>query len=234
MSGEYTIPDFGPSDLMTSPVVGERRLKSETRSDSALRDYASLSQPRVLTTGITQTEIATIEGERYSSIKVLANVDTATPVYVLVENPAGSEINAAFLDRFLKGYISGLVSFQVLWDYDVTGATKTPLPIFNENNLVRGIKTPKTEISLLNPATTPAVGDWTITGGYTPVSEGIEREVDFISTEGQGSNTSGGVASGKGFRLYGQGTGALIKIISSADNNRVKLGYSWVEVPITL
>ena len=203
-------------------------------SSGVVREYVALSQPRVLVTTIDQTEMATIEGDRFSSVKVFSNFDINTPVYVLVENPAGSGINAAFLNRLLKSFTSGIITFQVLWDYDVSTATKIPVPAFNENNLLRGIKESKIEISLLNPATTPANGDWLITGQATIISEGIEREIDFIPTTGVGANTSGGVSAGSGFRLYGQGTGALVKVVSSANDNRVKLGYGWVEAPATV
>ena len=223
------------SDMMTDDNnVGERRLKSETRSDSALRDYASLSQPRVLTTSITQSEIATIEGDRYSFSKSFSNVDTNIPIYVLIENPEGSGVNMAFQQRSLKTYSSGLVTFQVLWDYDVSTATKTTITAFNENNEYRGIKDTKAEISLLNSATTPPEGDWVINGAATVISDGIQREIDFIPPVGQGSNSTGGVSPALGFRLYKEGTGAIVKIVSSANDNRVELGYSWVEAPTTL
>ena len=214
--------------------VDNRRFKTQTESDAALRTYATLSQPRVLTTGITQSEIATVEGARFNAVKSFSNFDTNTPLYLLIENPTGSGINAAFQKRLLKTFSAGVITFQVLWDYDVSNATKTPLPIFNENNLFRTLNPSKLEFSVLNPVTTPNSGDWTINGSYTPVSEGIEREIDFISTTGQGNNSSGDVSPEVGFRFYGQGTGALIKIVSDGNDNRVKLGYDWVEAPITL
>lgn len=197
----------------------------------ALRKYESLSSPRILTTGLTQEEIATIEGDRFSFVKSFSNFDTATPLYVLIENPIDSGVNVAFQQRTLKTYSDGLTRFQVLWDYDVSGATKTTVQSFNENNIVRGIKDSKVEVSVLNSVSTPATGDWNINGLATVASDGIEREVDFIPATGQGSNTSGAVASGLGFRLYKPGTGGLVKLTSEGNDNRVILGYSWIEVP---
>ena len=223
------------SDMLTDDNnVGERRLKSETRSDSALREYASLSQPRVLTTGITQSEIATIEGARFNFVKSFGNADTDTPIYILIENPTGSGVNVAFQKRTLKPYSGGLISYQILWDYDVAGATKTPIPAFNENNAFRTLNPSKVEVSVLNPVTAPANGEWTINGSYTPVDEGIEREIDFIATIGKGNNSTGDVSPEVGFRLYVPSTGALIKIVSDTNDNRVILGYDWVEAPTTL
>ena len=151
---------------------------------------------------------------------------------MLIENPVGSGVNVAFQQRALKTYSSGLVTFQVLWDYDVTTATKTAIPTFNENNIYRGFKDSNLQISLLNPSTTPVNGDWNISGQATVISDGIQREIDFIPSTGQGSNASGGVSPALGFRFYKEGTGAIVKLVSSANDNRVILGYSWIEVPI--
>ena len=199
-----------------------------------VRYYQSLSSARVLTTGITQSEIATLEGARFNFVKSFGNADTNTPIYILIENPTGSGVNVAFQKRTLKPYSGGLISYQILWDYDVTGATKTPLPIFNENNAFRTLNPPKLEVSVLNPVTAPPRGDWVINGTYTPVDEGIEREIDFIATIGKGSNSTGDVSPDVGFRLYVPASGALVKIVSDTNDNRVILGYDWVEAPIEL
>ena len=199
-----------------------------------VRYYQSLSSARVLTTGITQSEIATIEGARFNFVKAFDNFDTSTPLYILIENPTGSGVNVAFQKRTLKPYSGGLSDFRILWDYDVTGATKTPIPTFNESNAFRTLNPSKVEVSVLNPVTAPPAGDWTINGGYTPVDEGIEREPDFIPTIGKGSNSTGDISPDVGFRLYIPATGALIKIVSDTNDNRVILGYDWVEAPIEL
>lgn len=234
---KYTIPDFGPSDLLDSEVIGERRVKVDSRinTDSdVIREYPSLSKPRMLTTGITQSEIATVEGDRYNSQKVYSNVDSNVPLYVAFENPVDSGVIVALQKRILKSFDSGLISFTVLWDYDISTATKTPLPIFNENNAYRLSKLAKLEINALNTLTSPAIGDWNVTGAATIADEGIEREGDFISTSGKGNNTSGDISPDLGFRFYAEGTGFVAKIITDNDNNRVSLGYDWIEVPTTL
>ena len=203
-------------------------------TDIPVRYYQSLSSGRVLTTGITQSEIATIEGGRFNFVKSFDNFDTNTPLYILIENPTGSGVNVAFQKRALKTYTGGVIRFQVFWDYDVTGATKTPIPAFNENNAFRTLNPSKVEVSVLNPVTAPANGEWTINGSYTPVAEGIEREIDFIATIGKGSNSTGDISPDVGFRLYVPSTGALVKIVSDTNDNRVILGYDWVEAPVDL
>lgn len=230
----YTIPEFGPSDLLDSAVVGERKVKVASSLDDALRQYASLSQPRVLVTTLNQTEVAAVEGDRYSFVKSLSNVDQLTPVYIAMENPIGSGVIAAIQRRTLKTYSGGLITFQVLWDYDISTAVKSPFPLFNENNVFRGVKDAKINVDLLNPSTTPAEGDWDITDSAIIVDQGIEREIDFIPTTGQGSNSVGGVSPEVGFRFYKEGTGALMKIVSSVNDNRVIFGLDWIEVPTDL
>ena len=129
---------------------------------------------------------------------------------------------------------SGLISFQVLWDYDITNATKTTIPYFNEANAYRGINDGVLEVSVLNTVTAPDSGAWTVTGAATVDDDGIEREFDFVPTQGVGNNSSGGVSSDRGFRIYGEGTGALIRIVSEDNDNTVLIGYDWIEAPSTL
>ena len=89
-------------------------------------------------------------------------------------------------------------------------------------------------MSVLNPLTTPGIGDWNVTGAATILSEGIEREADFVATSGQGKNESGDISPDLGFRIYAPGTGFLAKVVSEGVNNRVILGYNWIEAPISL
>ena len=231
-------PEAGlPSDMLDSDQIGVRRLKTDARiSDSSdvVRVYASLSRPRVLTTGITQAEIATIEGDRFNSQRVYSNVDTATPLYVVFENPTDSGVIVGLQKRSLKAFSSGLTVFNVLWDYDISTATKTPIPIFNQNNAYRIAKPAKFEVSVLNTVTTPIIGDWSVTGAATILSEGIEREADFVPTSGQGKNESGDISPDLGYRIYVPGTGFLVKVVSVESNNRVILGYDWIEASISL
>lgn len=204
--------------------------------EDAIRLYQSLSQPRMLTTGLDQAEIATLEGDRFNAEKVFSNFDIAVPVYFLFENPIDSGVIVGLQERKLKTDTGGITNFQILWDYDVSNATPTQMPVFNQNNLFRVAKPGKVEISVLNPLTaSPDNGNWVLSGTtYTPTDEGIEREPDFIQTSGVGVNTSGDISPDLGFRIYGPGTGFLTKAVSAVDNNRILWGYDWIEAPLSL
>jgi hypothetical protein len=199
----------------------------------ALRFYPSLSSPRLLTTTLTQAQIATLEGDRFGFVKRFDNFDTGTPIYILLENPTGSGVSVGFDKRILKTLTAGL-EISVFWDYDVSTATKTAIPTYNEHNGYRGIEDGLLEASVLNAVTTDDAGAWTITGAATIADEGIEREPDFIPTAGVGNNSSGGISPEVGFRVYVPGTGALVKLTSFDNDNSVILGYDWIEAPTTL
>lgn len=200
----------------------------------AIRKYASLSTPRLLTTGLTQAEIATVEGDRFNFSKRFTGTTTGVPIYILLENPSGSGVNIGFQKRILKSLDAGVASFQVFWGYDVSTATKTSIPYYNENDNFVGVNDGLLEVSLLNTVTTSTTGPWTITGDATIVDEGIEREPDFIPTSGVGNNTSGDISPELGFRVYGEGKGALIKIVTDSNNNDIIAGYDWIEAPTSL
>lgn len=179
-------------------------------------------------------DIESMAGERFESSKCFANFDIATPFYGLFENPADSGVVVFLQSRRLKTDTAGLSYFQILWDYDVSNLTPTPMDIFNENNYYRTSNPGKSEISTLNPVTSPDDDQWTINGSTPPTDIGIEREPNFITTTGTGVgvNTAGGVAPDLGIRIYMPGTGFLTKAVSDGDNNRIIWGYTWFEIPL--
>lgn len=194
--------------------------------------YDNLVNSRLRTTNLTQAELATANGNRFGFNKTFSNFDTATPLYVLIENPSESGVVLALEYRRLKSDTSGITDFQILWDYDVSSATKISIPVFNQNNLFRTTNVSVIETSVLNTmSATPDAGNWVISGAATITDEGIERESDFIPTSGVGNNSSGDIASELGFRYYEAGTGALIKITSGSNDNRLIFGYDWFEIP---
>lgn len=177
----------------------------------------------------------TRRGNRFNSEKVLANFDTAVPFYALFENPIDSGVIVELQERKLKTFNDGLSSFQILWDYDISTAIKTPMPIFNQNNDFRVLKPGKAEISILNAVTVPDPdkGDWTIAGAATILDEGIQREPDFIPGGGPGTgNSAGDISPDLGVRIYEPGTGFLTKAVSIGNDNFILWGYDWFEIPI--
>lgn len=193
----------------------------------AIKKIAGLTRPRLLTEAITHNDASTHAGEKFTS-KAQYLLQTAVPLYVLWENPSSSPLNVELINRFFQTDSDG-ADLLVLWYYDITGATKTPLATFNENNEYIGIKDANFEVSALNALTTdPDTGVSTI-AAYTPVDEGIIREPSSIPASGVGSNKSGDIDPAIGTRIYKPGTGYLIKITTRGNNNLTTLGYTWAE-----
>ena len=177
------------------------------------------------------TEGATIAGHKFTQIQEFI-VDIAAPLYVLYELPAGVELTVELIKRLFKTDSDG-ADMLILWDYDVSTATKTTLTSFNENNVYRGVNDATFEISLLNPSTLSATtGVRTVTGAATIIDDGIVRESSFIAASGVGSNTTGDVDPAVGFRRYKDGTGYLFKVTSRGDANKISIGYTWTETEV--
>jgi len=173
-------------------------------------------------------EAETIKGCKFTQDQEFI-VDIANPLYVLYELPPGEEVTVELIKRLFKTDDAG-ADMLILWDYDVSTATKTPLATFNENNEFRGVKDSAFEVSLLNPSTLdPVTGVRTLTGAATIIDDGIVREPSFISTSGKGNNTTGDVDPALGFRRYKPGTGYLFKVTSRANDNKISVGYTWTE-----
>ena len=181
-------------------------------------------------TPLTLNELSTISGNKFTQIQEFI-VDIANPLYVLYELPAGEELTVELLKRLFKTDSNG-ADMLILWDYDASTATKTPLNSFNENNVFRSINDAAFEVSVLNPVTISATtGVATVTGPATIIDDGIIRESSFISASGVGSNTTGDVDPALGFRRYKDGTGYLFKVTTRGNDNLISVGYTWTETP---
>lgn len=183
----------------------------------------------MFTDGVPSTnETATIKGCKFTQVQEF-DVGLANPLYVLYELPAGETVTVELIKRLFKTDSDG-ADMLVLWDYDVSTATKTPLATFNENNQFRGVKDSAFQVSVLNPVTIDAeTGVADITGAATIIDQGVVRESSFIPATGVGSNTTGDVDPALGFRLYEAGTGYLFKVTSRGASNKIAVGYTWTE-----
>lgn len=175
-------------------------------------NYNNLNEARLRTTGLTQAEIATIEGDRYDAqyTKVLGSGEV---VYLQFTMPDATRLTG-FIERNLKATED--IDFELFWD--PTGVVKsTPINIFNENQI--------------NPKVT--LMEYTEVTSVT--TEGTLREEDFIKISTQGNQqTSGEITPATGFRIYDPDRVALIKLTSGAAANRVQLTYKWIEAPTGL
>ena len=160
-----------------------------------LRYYDNLNQPRQLVTVLEQEEIATLEGGRfYSYYEVTLAADETQ--YILFHLPAEATVDVGLQKRTFKAF-DDAVEMEILWDYSYT-ALGTSLTVFNENNNFRdpeggGNETGNQYLVNLIPVA-------------NIISEGLTREVDFITSSGVGANKAGDVSPELGFRIYKPGT----------------------------
>ena len=198
-------------------IINAVAKKSETSGDT-----------RITTDSIDYIESANKEGNKYNFIYQF-NVSIAEPLYLLLEIPNGADCCIEFIERMFSTTTAG-ADLLILWDYDVSTASKTPIIPFNCNNNFRGIKDTKLEVSVLNNVVqSQSTGIFDVTAGATILDQGIVREPSTIPTVGTGSNKSGGVSPEAGSRIYCEGTGALLKITSKGNDNLITLGYTFVE-----
>lgn len=173
-------------------------------------------------------------GRRFTAQKTFSSVDGKT-LYFLFENPIDSGVEVELQLRKLKPEQEGVISLQILWDYDVSNASPVLMPVWNQNNKFRVSKPGKAVVSVLSELTaSPDNGEWPIgAAAYVPTDEGIERESDFVATvAGQGQSSSAGdISPDLGVRIYAPGTGFLTKLVMP-NSGRLIWGYDWFEEPI--
>jgi len=167
------------------------------------------------TVSMSLTETATIEGYRFGhtfdvSLAAAGGADTR---YFLYINPVGSNMTMALQERRFKS-LNGDAEMEILWDVEsyIPGTLEET---FNQRNTEDvGL----VEISEIAPPTLGA--------GYKV------RESDFLTGSGTGSNSSGDISSGSGFRMYGPGTYFIFKVVNLHNQaNRVIIAYDYLELP---
>lgn len=165
----------------------------------------------VRTISLSFAESSTFVGERFNQ-EFDVTLSGGEVRYFLYELPSGSDITVGLQNRIFKSH-DGSVDLEILWGS--TGFTSgTPEQVFNEYN-----KYADNNQFIVSEITAPTV-------------EGVVRETDFLIGTGQGANSSGDVSSELGFRLYKPDTFFIAKVTNTeVSNNRVILGYSWVEIP---
>lgn len=192
--------------------------KKNISGNVSLRQYESLSDPRVLTTTLNQSEMATLEGDRFSFAQVFT-IATGASLYIYGQIPEDAEVSIGFEKRLFKTD-DGSANLKIYGNPTV-GALGAAIPLFNENSYASASKPAQLELNEV------LIGD---------ISDlGTLREEDFISTNGVGNNTSGGVSADTAFRIYKPGDKFLAHIENThTDANRVLVGYSWIEAPTAL
>jgi hypothetical protein len=185
--------------------------------DKVSRGYDSLVMERLLATTIDYNDMATFEGDRYEvefDATVVSGVNGFQ--YIMYQMPPlSSGVIVGLSNRTFKT-LNGECDLKILWD--TTGTTLgAALPIFNDNR--NSIKTPQMQVNL-------------ITG--TPTTDGIIREGDFVTGTGTGANSSGSISPSLGLRLYSPDSFFVAKLTNLHNaSNRIKITYSWIEIPIS-
>ena len=176
---------------------------------SVTRSYDVIQTPRILTTGLTQQEVATREGHEFQAFFV-DDFSAGETRYIAWENPIASTVDVGLVERLFVAQ-DGAVGADILWDYTIDTTVDT-LTSFNQSNAFRGILDAQyivTEVTLSD--------------------EGIIREPIVVAT-GSGGNAVGGVAPSVGFRMYEPGTGFVFKVTNNHNStNRILVSYTWVE-----
>lgn len=104
MTSVYTIPDFGPSDLLTSAVEGQRRVKVEdSGSTAAIVDVYGL--PTLRTVALSRTEANIANGTYYAAYLLRDVVGAASTYFYSVSAPVDADV---IIDN-----ISPTVSFEL-------------------------------------------------------------------------------------------------------------------------
>lgn len=188
----------------------------------ALITYPFLTNPWVNTVGLTQTEIATLAGDRYSG-EAIVTLDAGEKSYMqfttpeLTGNPL-TDVLTVFNFRNIQS--DDGIYFRVYWD--ATGITKgAAANTKNENQAF-----PKTHQT-----------EWTLVTG-TPVNLGtlVETVKSAPATGNPNVGSSAGeITPAAGFRMYDPERVALIELENrGGDGNEVIVTYSWAEVPRAL
>lgn len=186
----------------------------------------ALNEPRMLTQTMSRTEYLMKTGKLFNCEQAF-ELNSETPLYVLFENSEDSGISVELINRFFQTDSDG-ADLLILWDYDVTGSTKTALTSFNESN--KFTNEASMTVSVLNDITIDTdTGIASVDSAYTPVSSGRVREQSFITSTGVGNNQSGDISPSAGSREYTENTGFLAKITSRGNSNLTIFGYTWGE-----
>ena len=174
-------------------------------------EYAALKKGRLLTTSITQEEIATIEGDYFRTFQYIT-VPASSKSYVRFTAPPSTAI-FALTRRSIGPNISGL-KYNIYDGADDIVTIGAPWDIFSENG--RYVKTSATEF--INIDTIGALG--------------MFSDAAFVPAGGTGRKSEGSLEGRSGFKIIAPEKVLIIELenLSNA-NNETLLYYQWVEAP---
>jgi len=176
-----------------------------------VREYQLLTAPRLLTTGITQTEISILEGDYYQAY-TRDTLATGTSVYYQFVTPQSKFFGFRFTE-----FGSSLGDSELYMYKDPTGVVLgAAQTIINFNEYI-----PRAATATFNK----------VTSVTTP---GTEFYWDFIPS-GSGARPAGGSSAREGFLIISPSTTFLFKMTNNAAQDSIlRLLLEWVEVTPTV
>jgi len=179
-------------------------------------DFTNIFGHKANKTGLVNTselsEKETFDGHRFYA-EYDKSFNSGEVKYVLYQMPSTSSGKIIALQQRQFKTESGGAEIEILWDS--TGlSTGSSIPSFNENRLSSSVAT-----MAINELTTP------------PATAGTIRERDFIPSAGNVGQSSGGINSDLGFRLYNPDSFFVLKITNThAKSQRIHVAYTWFEM----
>ena len=175
------------------------------------RVYASLSQPRLLTTNITQIEIAIIEGDLFITHQRFTLGDGESLFLKFTAPPEGKTF--ALIKRELTPEVAG-IEYNVRTGFSGGTLSGTLWTTYNENGYFEGVKTSDATFETYSVAPT-VLGDIV--------------DLAWIPPTAQGPRITGVVNPDSGFKVVKYDEELLIEVINTSGvSNEIVLKYGWV------
>ena len=175
-----------------------------------VREYNTLPAARMLTTGLTQIEVAILEGDFFRSFKVLTIPATSSVYMKFTAPPAGKAFGLVY--REITPSLSG-IWYRVYRGSVATVAPNSEWPIFNENGYSSKVSGAKFE----QVATVTNIGQLS--------------DIAYIP-KGATNKTQGSLDRAEGFKVIPLDTELLVEFQNIENQeNEVLIYYQWVEAP---
>ena len=184
--------------------------------DDVIRDYKSLPSGRLLTTALTQNEIAIIEGDFYHSFQVVTVLADGFAYLKLTTPTAASGKIFGLVMREIGPTLSGI------WYRVFSGATGivtagTPWDSFNENGISDNV----------SASVFQSVSSFT--------DKGALSDIAYSAKGTTGAKIQGSLERKSGLKILPVESDILVEIenLNNGDNE-VLIYYQWVEMPANI
>lgn len=189
---------------------------SESPIDSTIRDYESLSQPRVLTTTLTQTEIAILEGDFFRAFQRFT-LPSDGKIYVLFTSPDVDKVFGLRLREITSE--RGGVNYNIYNTFSGV-TTSDSWEIFNENGYSNNLSGSMYQ---------------NVVGTPTSIDLTSLSDTAYSPSTSQGNQTRGSLSRGEGFKIVQPNTQLLLEFENlESSSNDILVYFQWAEGPTGL